>query len=97
MLAAIGIGILAKQIHVMLGNLKATGSILELLYFIPADLLIFIKTADKSNAFDPFATAYAFFELRYFYHSRQLQRAARYVTGLLITCLLEHNQQSLPL
>ncbi|MBT6882352.1 MAG: SulP family inorganic anion transporter, partial [Flavobacterium sp.] len=48
MLAAIGIGILAKQIHVMLGNLKATGSILELLYFIPADLLIFIKTADKS-------------------------------------------------
>ena len=48
MLAAIGIGILAKQIHVMLGNLKATGSILELLFFIPADLLIFIKTADKS-------------------------------------------------
>ena len=48
MLAAIGIGILAKQIHVMLGNLKATGSILELLYFIPEDLLIFIKTADKS-------------------------------------------------
>ena len=48
MLAAIGIGILAKQIHVMLGNLKATGSIIELLYFIPADLLIFIKTADKS-------------------------------------------------
>ena len=48
MLAAIGIGILAKQIHVMLGNLKATGSIVELLYFIPEDLLIFIKTADKS-------------------------------------------------
>ena len=48
MLAAIGIGILAKQIHVMLGNQGASGSILELLYFIPEDLLIFIKTADKS-------------------------------------------------
>ena len=48
MLAAIGIGILAKQIHVMLGNQSASGSILELLYFIPEDVLIFIKTADKS-------------------------------------------------
>ena len=48
MLAAIGIGILAKQIHVMFGNLGAKGSILELLYFIPEDFMIFIQTNDQS-------------------------------------------------
>ena len=35
MLAAIGIGIFAKQIHVMLGNLDAKGSIIELIMNIP--------------------------------------------------------------
>ena len=48
MLAAIGIGILAKQIHVMFGNLGAKGNILELLYFIPEDFMIFIQTNDQS-------------------------------------------------
>ena len=48
MLAAIGIGIFAKQIHVMLGNLQVKGSIVELLHFIPEDIMIYIQSADKS-------------------------------------------------
>tara|TARA_R110000787_G_scaffold61198_9_gene138687 strand:+ start:2581 stop:4773 length:2193 start_codon:yes stop_codon:yes gene_type:complete len=48
MLAAIGIGIFAKQVHVMLGNLQVKGSIVELLYFIPEDLMKLIQTNDKS-------------------------------------------------
>jgi MFS superfamily sulfate permease-like transporter len=50
MLAAIGIGIFAKQIHVMLGNLTAKGSIIELLLHIPKGILNFIKT-DNSSVF----------------------------------------------
>ncbi|MFT5213933.1 MAG: carbonic anhydrase, partial [Patiriisocius sp.] len=50
MLAAIGIGIFAKQIHVMLGNLNAKGSIVELLIQVPEGLINFIKT-DNSSVF----------------------------------------------
>ncbi|MCL7762692.1 SulP family inorganic anion transporter [Polaribacter sp. Z014] len=50
MLAAIGIGIFAKQIHVMFGNLDAKGSIVQLLYQIPEGLLNLIKT-DNSSMF----------------------------------------------
>ena len=50
MLAAIGIGIFAKQIHVMLGNLEAKGSIIELLVQIPEGILNFINT-DNSSVF----------------------------------------------
>lgn len=48
MLAAIGIGIFAKQVHVMFGNLQAKGSIVELLYFIPEGILQFVQTTDQS-------------------------------------------------
>ncbi|WP_343329672.1 SulP family inorganic anion transporter [Polaribacter staleyi] len=50
MLAAIGIGIFAKQIHVMLGNLDAKGSIIELLIQVPEGILNLIKT-DNSSMF----------------------------------------------
>ena len=48
MLAAIGIGIFAKQIHVMLGNLNAKGSIIALLSQIPEGIINFIKTDNPS-------------------------------------------------
>jgi len=48
MLAAIGIGIFAKQIHVMLGNLDAKGSIIELLIQVPKGIIDFIKTDNPS-------------------------------------------------
>ncbi|QOD61041.1 SulP family inorganic anion transporter [Polaribacter haliotis] len=48
MLAAIGIGIFAKQIHVMLGNLNAKGSIIELLIQVPEGIVNFVKTSDSS-------------------------------------------------
>jgi carbonic anhydrase len=48
MLAAIGIGIFAKQIHVMFGNLEAKGSIIELLLHIPEGIFNLIKTTDSS-------------------------------------------------
>jgi len=50
MLAAIGIGIFAKQFHVMLGNLDAKGSIVELLLQIPEGIYHFIQT-DNSSIF----------------------------------------------
>ncbi|CAA0178755.1 SulP family inorganic anion transporter [Tenacibaculum maritimum] len=50
MLAAIGIGIFAKQIHVMFGNLNAKGSILELLFQTPKGVLDFLRT-DNSSIF----------------------------------------------
>ena len=48
MLAAIGIGIFAKQIHVMFGNLEAKGSIIELLVQIPEGVLNFVNTDNTS-------------------------------------------------
>lgn len=48
MLAAIGIGIFAKQIHVMLGNLEAKGSIIQLLIQVPEGIVNLIKTDNKS-------------------------------------------------
>ncbi|MCG8236759.1 SulP family inorganic anion transporter [Tenacibaculum finnmarkense] len=48
MLAAIGIGIFAKQIHVMLGNLNAKGSIIDLLLQMPSGIIDFIKTDNTS-------------------------------------------------
>jgi len=50
MLAAIGIGIFAKQIHVMLGNLDAKGSIVQLLVQVPEGIFNFVKT-DNSSMF----------------------------------------------
>jgi carbonic anhydrase len=50
MLAAIGIGIFAKQFHVMLGNLDAKGSIVELLLQIPEGIYNFTQT-DNSSVF----------------------------------------------
>ncbi|MFY9242357.1 MAG: SulP family inorganic anion transporter [Polaribacter sp.] len=50
MLAAIGIGIFAKQIHVMFGNIEAKGSIIDLLIQIPKGIINFIKT-DNSSVF----------------------------------------------
>jgi MFS superfamily sulfate permease-like transporter len=46
MLAAIGVGIFAKQFHVMLGKLDAKGSIVELLIDIPSALVSVFNTAD---------------------------------------------------
>lgn len=48
MLAAIGIGILAKQAHVMLGNVTAKGSIVDLLLLIPEGILDYIRTNSTS-------------------------------------------------
>ena len=48
MLAAIGIGIFAKQFHVMLGNLDAKGSIVELLLQIPEGIYHFVQTDNTS-------------------------------------------------
>lgn len=48
MLAAIGIGIFAKQIHVMLGNQSAKGSIAELLLKIPEGVIHLIQTNSTS-------------------------------------------------
>ena len=50
MLAAIGIGILAKQIHVMFGNTAAKGSIIELLLQVPKGFMNLINT-DNSSMF----------------------------------------------
>ncbi len=50
MLAAIGIGIFAKQIHVMLGNLDAKGSIIELLLNIPEGIKYYL-TSDNQSVF----------------------------------------------
>jgi len=50
MLAAIGIGIFAKQIHVMFGNLNAKGSIIDLLLQVPQGIIDLIKT-DNSSIF----------------------------------------------
>ncbi|MBT8291967.1 MAG: SulP family inorganic anion transporter [Eudoraea sp.] len=51
MLAAIGIGILAKQFHIMVGHNNETGSIIELLILIPNDFVDLIKTADINMLF----------------------------------------------
>ena len=48
MLAAIGIGIFAKQIHVMFGNLNAKGSIIDLVIQVPEGIINLIKTDDSS-------------------------------------------------
>ncbi len=48
MLAAIGIGILAKQFHVMLGNLNSTGNSIEQLLKIPASILDLFTSDDHS-------------------------------------------------
>ncbi len=48
MLAAIGIGIFAKQIHVMLGDIQTKGSIVALLYRIPENVLNYIQTYNES-------------------------------------------------
>ncbi len=51
MLAAIGIGILAKQFHIMMGHNNARGTIVELLLTIPDDLLILVNTANLNMLF----------------------------------------------
>ena len=48
MLAAIGIGILAKQFHIMIGNNNEHGSIVSLLWQIPHGLLELWQTHDPS-------------------------------------------------
>jgi MFS superfamily sulfate permease-like transporter len=48
MLAAIGIGIFAKQIHVMFGNIDAKGSIIELLLGIPKGIINLLGTDNSS-------------------------------------------------
>ena len=48
MLAAIGIGILAKQFHIMIGNNNEAGNILSLLFQIPAGLYALWETDSLS-------------------------------------------------
>lgn len=50
MLAAIGIGIFAKQIHVMLGNTNAKGSIIDLLIQTPQGIINYV-TSDNTSMF----------------------------------------------
>lgn len=50
MLAAIGIIILAKQFHIMIGNLDASGSTLGLLAAIPKSILETINTPERHAA-----------------------------------------------
>ncbi len=54
MLAAIGVGILAKQFHIMLGNNHAKGSIIELLQKIPAEVSSLFVTTDQGVLFAAF-------------------------------------------
>lgn len=51
MLAAIGIGILAKQFHIMVGHNNSRGTIIELLLTIPNDLLDLVNKADVDMLF----------------------------------------------
>jgi len=51
MLAAIGIGILAKQFHIMVGHNNSRGTIVELLYTIPNDLVDLFNNADLDMLF----------------------------------------------
>ncbi|OSY89514.1 sulfate transporter [Tenacibaculum holothuriorum] len=51
MLAAIGIGIFAKQVHVMLGNLNAKGSIVELVLKTPQGLYNYVTTNSQSTLY----------------------------------------------
>ncbi len=48
MLAAIGLSILAKQFHVMLGNANAKGSIIDLLITIPKGIIHYISINNTS-------------------------------------------------
>jgi len=48
MLAAIGLGILSKQFHIMVGNNEASGSIITLLGKIPSALIALFQNADMS-------------------------------------------------
>ena len=48
MLAAIGVGILSKQFHIMLGNNEASGSIMSLLSDIPSAIISLFQNADVS-------------------------------------------------
>lgn len=48
MLAAIGIGILSKQFHIMIGNVDAKGSIVSLLVQIPSGILEVFKSENAS-------------------------------------------------
>lgn len=48
MLAAIGIGIFAKQVHVMLGNSNVSGSLVEILMKIPSTIIDFFGTDNTS-------------------------------------------------
>lgn len=50
MLAAIGIGIFAKQVHVMFGDLNAKGSIVELVAQVPQGIIELIRT-DSTSVF----------------------------------------------
>lgn len=48
MLAAIGVGIFAKQIHVMLGNTNEDGGLVELLIEVPKTIFNFVTTQDHN-------------------------------------------------
>ena len=48
MLAAIGLGILSKQFHIMVGNNEASGSIVALLGKIPSAVVALVQNADIS-------------------------------------------------
>lgn len=48
MLAAIGLGILSKQFHIMVGNNEASGSIIALLGKIPSAIIALFQNADMS-------------------------------------------------
>lgn len=48
MLAAIGLGILSKQFHIMVGNMDAEGSIVELLLSIPSGIYESLNSGDPA-------------------------------------------------
>ncbi|NJB71447.1 MFS superfamily sulfate permease-like transporter [Saonia flava] len=48
MLAAIGLGILSKQFHIMIGNNAEKGSIIELLYRIPKGMIMLFQSENQS-------------------------------------------------
>jgi len=51
MLAAIGLGILSKQFHIMIGNNEAKGSIISLLLNIPSVIMELWQTPNRSKLF----------------------------------------------
>lgn len=66
MLAAIGIGILAKQAHVMIGITEIKGSTIEVLSKIPDSFLFILLNPSRENLIPAFIGIFSFFILVFY-------------------------------